>query len=233
MHSLFCKLPNCNLFTQHVIYLYGETPLVNCGPRFILLHIYYHLLQAPFTFRNHYLLTANKHLFPYDTFNPLFFSKPVRLTTSLQVGAKYLGCVVCRFQVAAGAGSAPGQKPVSINLHKWFLSPTGQLNFGFITEGKLTAVLITPSSWGSQLVRQHRTIRNLHNLIGGPKYLPQRPLSHPGFQEPKSNKLRNFHLPNLQGELKPDAPNAMARAHKVLKSFSPKFYQSNKCYGGI
>jgi hypothetical protein len=63
MHSLFCQLPNYNLFTQHVIYLYGETPLVNCGPRPILLHIYYHLLQAPFTFRKHYLLTANKHLF--------------------------------------------------------------------------------------------------------------------------------------------------------------------------
>jgi hypothetical protein len=39
MHSLFCQLPNYNLFTQYVIYLYGETPLVNCGPRSILLHI--------------------------------------------------------------------------------------------------------------------------------------------------------------------------------------------------
>jgi hypothetical protein len=64
---------------------------------------------------------------------------------------------VCRFHIAAGAGSAPCQKPVSINLQKWFISPTGRLNFGFITEGKLTAVLITPSSWGSQLVHQHRT----------------------------------------------------------------------------
>jgi hypothetical protein len=51
LHSLFCQLPNCNLFTQHVIYLYGETPLVNYGPRSILLHSYYHLLlQALFTF---------------------------------------------------------------------------------------------------------------------------------------------------------------------------------------
>jgi hypothetical protein len=48
MHSLFCQLPNCNLFTQHVIYLYGETPLVICGPQSILLHLYYHLLQALF-----------------------------------------------------------------------------------------------------------------------------------------------------------------------------------------
>jgi hypothetical protein len=31
---------------------------------------------------------------------------------------------------------------------------------------------------------------NLHNLIGGPKYMPQRPLSRLGFQEPKSNKRR-------------------------------------------
>jgi hypothetical protein len=82
----------------------------------------------------------------------------VRPTNSLQVGAKYLGCVVCRFHVAAGAGRAPCQKPVSIKLQKWFLFSTGRLNFGFITEGKLTAVLITPSSWGSQLACQHRTI---------------------------------------------------------------------------
>ena len=33
-HTLtICQLPSCNLFTQHVRYLYGETPLVNCGPR--------------------------------------------------------------------------------------------------------------------------------------------------------------------------------------------------------
>jgi hypothetical protein len=51
MLSLFCQLPNCNLFTQHVIYLYGETSLVNYGPRSILLHSYYRLLlHALFTF---------------------------------------------------------------------------------------------------------------------------------------------------------------------------------------
>jgi hypothetical protein len=46
LHSLFCQLPNCNLFTQYVIYLYGETPLVNCGPWSILLHSYYRLLST-------------------------------------------------------------------------------------------------------------------------------------------------------------------------------------------
>jgi hypothetical protein len=51
MLSLFCQLPNCNLFTQHVIYLYGETPLVNCGTWsffYILITVYY--LLALFTF---------------------------------------------------------------------------------------------------------------------------------------------------------------------------------------
>jgi hypothetical protein len=51
LHSLFCQLPNCNLFTQHVIYLYGETPLVNYGPRSIFyIYITVYFLQALFTF---------------------------------------------------------------------------------------------------------------------------------------------------------------------------------------
>jgi hypothetical protein len=83
--------------------------------------------------------------------------------------AKYLSCVVCRFHVAAGVGSAPCQKPISINLQKWFLSPTSRLNFGFITEGKLTTVLITPSSWGFQLVCQHRTINKFSSAVAGEK----------------------------------------------------------------
>jgi hypothetical protein len=62
MHSLFCQLPNCNLFTQHVIYLYGETPLVNYGPRSILLHLYYHLLQTLFTFCKHYSISPQTNI---------------------------------------------------------------------------------------------------------------------------------------------------------------------------
>jgi hypothetical protein len=52
LHSFFCQLPNCNLLTQHVIYLYRETPLVNSGPRSILIYIYFtiYFLQALFTF---------------------------------------------------------------------------------------------------------------------------------------------------------------------------------------
>jgi hypothetical protein len=37
----------------------------------------------------------------------------VRLTTSLQVGAKYFGCVVCRFHVAAGTEAIPRQGAIN------------------------------------------------------------------------------------------------------------------------
>jgi hypothetical protein len=66
LHYLFCQLPNCNLFTQHVIYLYGEIPLVNYGPQSILLHSYYRLL---FTSIIYFL--ANKHLLPHP--DPFFY----------------------------------------------------------------------------------------------------------------------------------------------------------------
>jgi hypothetical protein len=62
MHSLFYQLPNYNLFTHHIIYLYGETPLVNCGSQSIFLHLYYHLLQALFTFRNHYFISPQVNI---------------------------------------------------------------------------------------------------------------------------------------------------------------------------
>jgi hypothetical protein len=39
----------------------------------------------------------------------------------------------------------------------------------FHTEGKLTVVLITPSSWGSQLVCQHRTINKFSGAVAGEK----------------------------------------------------------------
>jgi hypothetical protein len=81
MHSLFCQLPGVELeeespwctsiqfstFTilldqilgaqwevSSMLYLYGETPLVNYGPYSILLHLYYHQLQTLFTFHKYY-----------------------------------------------------------------------------------------------------------------------------------------------------------------------------------
>jgi hypothetical protein len=86
----------------------------------------------------------------------------VRLTTSLLVGAKYFGCVVCRFHVATSAELRPNRrhkqivwsiaKPASINLQKWFLSPTGLIKPCFHTEETCrcahhTFLLGFPTGW--------------------------------------------------------------------------------------
>jgi hypothetical protein len=89
MYSLFCQLPNYNLFTQHVIYLYGETPLVNCGPCSIRLHLYYHLLHALFNFRKHYLLYRKKTSISTLYVLSFVYSKPVILTTLIRLKRIY------------------------------------------------------------------------------------------------------------------------------------------------
>jgi hypothetical protein len=74
---------------------------------------------------------------------------------------KVLGCVVCRFHVAAGeklnADKFYGAivrsvaKLAGINLRKFGSSPTCSINLGFTTEGRLPAMLIITFSWGFQL----------------------------------------------------------------------------------
>jgi hypothetical protein len=46
----------------------------------------------------------------------------------------------------------PAKSQFTTTFRSGFFCPTGRLNFDFITGGKLTVVLITPYSWGSQLV---------------------------------------------------------------------------------
>ena len=67
---------------------------MNCGPISII-------LLSPVYFTRTVYFTRILLLFPLDTLITFVSSKPVRLTTSSQVGNKVLGCVVCRFRVAA------------------------------------------------------------------------------------------------------------------------------------
>ena len=98
MRSIFCQLPSCNLFTQHATYLYGETPLVNLWTpvhSFTLIiqsTVFPALSTATIVL---FYFTANKHHFPHYTFNPLFSTRPVRLTTALYRWGKvfWLCCV--------------------------------------------------------------------------------------------------------------------------------------------
>ena len=105
--SLFYQLPSCNLFTRMyaIIIIYGETPLVNCGPRSFLLK----LINNP-TAILLLSFSANKHHLPHIRLI-LCYSKPVRLTTSLLSWGKVSWLCECRFHVSAGI---PGVAPCHI-----------------------------------------------------------------------------------------------------------------------
>jgi hypothetical protein len=72
MHSLFCQLPNCHLFTQHVISLWRDTSSEMWNP----VHSFTFILPStanPIYFPQAlFYFTANKHLFPHYTSNPMF-----------------------------------------------------------------------------------------------------------------------------------------------------------------
>ena len=94
-HALsICQLPDCNLFTQHAIYLMGETPLVNCGPRSILLH----RIQSTAIL---VLTVLRKHHLPHYTSNPLLQQAGEIDNLTVSLGQSTL-VVLCRFHVGAG-----------------------------------------------------------------------------------------------------------------------------------
>jgi hypothetical protein len=74
---------------------------------------------------------------------------------------KVLGCVVCRFHVAAGEKLHTDKffgaivrsvaKLAGSTFGSLVLSHNGSINLGFTTEGRLAAVLIITFSWGFQL----------------------------------------------------------------------------------
>ena len=142
-HALsICQLPNYNLFTQHAVYLMGETPLVNCGPRSYSLH------RIQSTAILVLLFSANNHL-PHNTVNPLLQQAGEIDNLIVSLGQSTL-VVLCRFHVGAGIpGVAPHYIPPPSTFNvllgsSWFDKPW------FLSEGKLAAVRIIPSSWGSQ-----------------------------------------------------------------------------------
>src|SRR4051795_13315015 len=71
-----CQLPSCNLFTQQCIVLWIDTSSELWTP-VLLFNL---AIQSTSSFPVFLLQTI---LFPFDTINPLFSARPVRLTTSL------------------------------------------------------------------------------------------------------------------------------------------------------
>ena len=68
MHSLFVNCLAVICSPSMLVIFYGETPLVNCGHRSILLHWLNHKLQTLFLF----ILCNLILFFLHHTFNPLF-----------------------------------------------------------------------------------------------------------------------------------------------------------------
>ena len=151
MHkSLFYQLPICNLFTQHVIYLHGETPLVNYGSRSCISFI---AKQQPINtlFISCSLLYC-KHCFPHHTFNPLWSAKPVGLTTSLFSWGKVSFVLCAGFtlpisylpqQLPAVSGAVVEERQMQ-HLQKRLPSPPGSINLGFILRENLLLCSSSP-----------------------------------------------------------------------------------------
>jgi hypothetical protein len=138
LNSLFCQLPNCNLFTEHAIYLYGETPLVNCGPCSILLHSYYRLL---FTSIIYFL--ANSYLLPHDMFNPLFTANRWDWQPHCKLGQRTLVVLCAGSTLLLVQSYAPEKVPyincleqspsqLASTFGSWFFLLLVRLNLGFI-----------------------------------------------------------------------------------------------------
>jgi hypothetical protein len=123
-----------------MLYLYGETPLVNCGPQSILLHLYYHLLQALFTFRKHYFTSPQTNISFHTVRLILCFQQTSEIDDlTVSWGKVFWLCCVqvprCCWHRHRAINCLLA--PVSNNLQKWFLSPIGRLNFGFILRENL------------------------------------------------------------------------------------------------
>ena len=165
-HALFiCQLPNCNLFTQHAIYLMGETPLVNCGPRSILLH------QIQSTAILVLLFSAN--IIIHTIHLILCYSKPVRLTTSLFRWGKVL------WLCCAGSTLAPESlvlRRTTSRRHQpstCFLAPPGSINLGFfLRENLLLCASYLPLGVPNERVSYTPSSSNLNHYISWAKTLP-------------------------------------------------------------
>jgi hypothetical protein len=124
-------------------------------------------LLLPFTI---YLLYLHSTIFYHSIRLILCLQQTGEIDNLTVSWGKVLGCVVCRYHVAAGAKLRPGRgaiyklfgavaKLASINLRKLVLSPTGSINLGFVLREDLLlwssylplgvpnwAVIYTPSS---------------------------------------------------------------------------------------
>jgi hypothetical protein len=168
LYSINCPTVICLLSMCYLSY--GETQLVNCGSRSNFLYI-----VIPFYFYSHCLLYLHTIiLLPLDTLNPLFTANRWDWQPHRKLGAKFLVMLCAGFTLLLVESYTPTSSFIwrpcpecheasKHHLLKFVFLLLVRFNLGFITEGRLAAVLIIPSSWGSQralLTSHHRPETN-------------------------------------------------------------------------
>jgi hypothetical protein len=99
LYSINCPTVIC--FPACCYLSYGETPLVNCGPRSNFLYI-----ALPFTITHSVYFTCITITFYHSIHSILCSQQTGEIDNLIEVGSKVLGCVMCRFHVAARSRSS-------------------------------------------------------------------------------------------------------------------------------
>jgi hypothetical protein len=139
MHSLFCQLPNCSLFTQHAISLWRDTSNELWTPVHFCTFILPSTASTIYFLQVLFYFTASKHLF--STLRLILCFQQIGEIDNLTVSwgkVVWLCCVQvprCCWRRHRAINCLLA--PASNNLQKWFLSPTSRLNFGFILRENL------------------------------------------------------------------------------------------------
>jgi hypothetical protein len=179
MHSLFWQLPNYNLFTQHVISLWRDTSSELWTPVHSFTLIISSTASTVYFPQVLFYFTANKHLFPHHTSNPLFSANQWDWQPHCKLGQSSL-VVLCTIstllltprlpRTRLFSGALP--KSASNNFQKWFLYPTGRLNLGFILRENLLLCSSYLSLGFSQLVLWDITTTSSHRTRRAPPSPP-------------------------------------------------------------
>jgi hypothetical protein len=131
--SLFYQLPNCNLFTQHVLFIYGERPLVNCGS-----WSYFHHIAITCLLYSYCLLYSHTISFSTRYAHNLCFKQTGEIDNLIVIWEQSICLCVCRFRITFSR----------LSLLSWSI-----LNLGFFNWGKTscythhTFLLVFPTGW--------------------------------------------------------------------------------------
>jgi hypothetical protein len=134
-------LPNCNCLPSMCYLSYGETPLVNCGPR-----SYFHHIAITCLLYSHTIITFHS-ICSY----PLFQANRWDWQPHRKLGTKYLVvlCAGSKLLLAEDESASVINGALVGVLLSQSASPSVVLPALLLREN-LATIFITPSSWGSQ-----------------------------------------------------------------------------------